>query len=201
MALYLVSIIGGDGLIILINFLINSKFYNLSPLYIILGSILAAIGVIAIDGILATFIRRALPEKWFDYKAKIHTVPKWEIKLYDKLGVKNWKNQVLELGVFTNFSKKKIADPRSREYIERFILECNYGAVIHLSNAILGFLLILFYPKNLCFFIPFPACVINLILSMLPYMILRYNVPRLMRTRDVLEKKELRNSNKKFENE
>lgn len=201
MALYLVSIIGGDVLIILVNFLINSKFYNLSPLYIILGSILAAIGVIAIDGILATFIRRALPEKWFDYKAKIHTVPKWEIKLYDKLGVKNWKNQVLELGVFTNFSKKKIADPRSREYIERFILECNYGAVIHLSNAILGFLLILFYPKNLCFFIPFPACVINLILSMLPYMILRYNVPRLMRTRDVLEKKEQRDTNKKNENE
>ncbi len=192
MALYLFSILGGVGIVIVGNLLLNSQFYSLSALYLILAPILGAVGVIAIDGILATFIRRALPEKWFDYKAKIHTVPKWEVKLYDRLGVKDWKDHVLELGVFTNFSKKKIADPRSREYIERFILECNYGAVIHLSNAVLGFLLILFYPRHLCFFIPFPLCVINFVLSMMPYMILRYNLPRLMRTRAVLEKKELR---------
>ncbi len=196
MALYLVSILGGVGIVAVVNLLINSQFYNLSALYIILSSILGAVGVIAIDGILATFIRRALPEKWFDYKAKIHAVPEWEVKLYEKLGVKNWKDHVLELGVFTNFSKKTIADPRSREYIERFILECNYGAAIHLSNAILGFLLILFYPRNLCFFIPFPLCIINFVLSMMPYMILRYNLPRLMRTRNVLEKKELREAAK-----
>lgn len=192
MALYLISIIGGDACVALANLIFVRPAGEYSALYLIIASILAAVGVIAIDGIFATFIRRALPNKWFDYKAKIHTVPKWEIKLYEKLGVKNWKDSVLELGMFTSFSKKKVADPRSREYIERFILECNYGAVIHLSNAITGFLLMLFYPGVLSLTIALPACIINLILSMLPYMILRYNVPRLMRTRDVLEKKELR---------
>lgn len=192
MLLYLISIIGGDALIIISNLLINKKFLNLSVFYIILAGILGAIGVIAIDGILATMIRRMLPEKFFSYKVKFHFVSKAEAKLYEKFGIKKWKDSVLELGIFTNFSKKKIQEPSNREYIERFIMECNYGAWIHLSNAVLGFLLILFYPFHLCFFIPFPICVINFVLSMLPFMILRYNVSRLSRTRDVLEKKEQR---------
>lgn len=192
MILYLVSIVGGDALIILSNLFINKHFYELSVLYIMLAGILGAIGVIAIDGILATVIRRMFPEKMFSYKVKFHAVSKAEAKLYEKLGIKHWKDSVLELGMFTNFSKKKIQEPSNREYIERFILECNYGAWIHLSNAVLGFLLILFYPRHLCFFIPFPICIINFILSMLPFMILRYNVSRLCRTRDVLEKKEQR---------
>lgn len=192
MILYLVSIVGGDALVILSNLFINKHFYELSVLYIMLAGILGAIGVIAIDGILATVIRRMFPEKMFSYKVKFHAVSKAESKLYEKLGIKRWKDSVLELGMFTNFSKKKIQEPSNREYIERFILECNYGAWIHLSNAVLGFLLILFYPRHLCFFIPFPICIINFVLSMLPFMILRYNVSRLCRTRDVLEKKEQR---------
>lgn len=193
MALYLISIIGGDALIILFNLLFSRNYFpELTVPYIIIASILAAIVVIAIDGVLATFIRRCLPEKWFSYNVKLHNVSKAECKFYEKLGIKHWKDKVLELGVFTSFSKKTIADPHSREYMERFILECNYGAVIHLANAILGFLLILCYPLKYWLLFPFPACIINFILSMLPYMILRYNVPRLQRARNVLEKKEER---------
>ena len=193
MALYLISIIGGDALIILFNLLFSRNYFpELSVLYIVIASILAAILVIAIDGVLATFIRRCLPEKWFAYNVKLHNVSQKECKLYEKLGIKHWKDKVLELGVFTNFSKKTIADPHSREYMERFILECNYGAVIHLSNAILGFLLIFCYPLKYWLLFAFPACIINFVLSMLPYMILRYNVPRLQRARNILEKKEER---------
>ncbi len=190
MLLYLISIIGGDAAILIMNLIFCKGEY--SSLFIIVASILAAVGVIAIDGVFATVIRRCMPEKWFDYKSKVSVVPKWEVNLCEKLGVKNWKDSVLELGMFTSFSKKKVADPRNREYIERFILECNYGAIIHLANAITGFLLMLCYPGIYIFTIALPACVINFVLSMLPYFILRYNVPRLMRTRDVLEKKELR---------
>lgn len=196
MALYLISIIGGDALIILFNLLFSRNYFpELTVLYIVIASILAAILVIAIDGVFATFIRRCLPEKWFDYTVKLHNVSKKECKFYEKLGIKKWKDDVLELGVFTSFSKKTIADPHSRAYIERFILESNYGAVIHLSNAIFGFLLIFCYPLKYWAIIPLPACIINFILSMLPYMILRYNTPRLQRTRDLLEKKEKRSVN------
>ena len=187
MALYLISIIGGDLLIFILNYFFNP---NIELVPLIIGCAVAPVALIAWDGVIATFIRRALPNKWYDYKVEWRKVPEWECKFYDVLHIKAWKDKVLELGVFTSFSKKKIANPRSREYMEQFILECNYGWSIHLWNAILGFLLILAYPASFRLTVIFPACIVNFILSMLPFMILRYNLPRLHRARDVIEKKE-----------
>lgn len=189
MALYLISILGGDALIFLFNYLFNK---NIALMPLIIACAILPVAIIAWDGIIATFIRRALPEKWYDYKVKIRMVSDKECKFYEFLQIKKWKDSVLELGMFTAFSKKTIADPRSREYMERFILESNYGWVIHLWNAILGFLIILCYPSIFRLTIALPGCCINFILSMLPYMILRYNLPRLHRARNILEKKEAR---------
>lgn len=189
MALYLISIIGGVLLVFLFNFLFNA---NIQLLGLIIGCVLLPIVLIAWDGVVATFIRRALPEKWYDYKVKWREVSKKECNFYEKIGIKHWKDHVLELGVFTSFSKKKIADPRSREYMERFILECNYGWSIHLWNSLLGFLIIPCYPAAFRLPVALPGCIINFVLGMLPFMILRYNLPRLHRARNVLEKKEAR---------
>ena len=76
--------------------------------------------------------------------------------------------------------------------MERFILESNYGAIIHIANAIFGFLVIFCFPLKLIFCFGLPISIVNGILSLLPYMILRYNIPRLHRMRNLLEKKELR---------
>ena len=46
------------------------------------------------------------------------------------------------------------------------------------------------YPAAFRLPVILPACCINFVLSMLPFMILRYNLPRLHRARNVLEKKE-----------
>ena len=180
---------GADLLIILLNILFNK--FELSTLYIILAAVLGAIAVIAIDGVFAFIIRR-LPEKWFSYDKKIWNVSKAECNFYEKLGIKLWKDKILELGVFTSFSKKTIANPDSKEYMERFILESNYGAIIHIANAIFGFLVIFCFPLKLIFCFGLPISIVNGILSLLPYMILRYNIPRLHRMRNLLEKKELR---------
>lgn len=187
MALYLISIIGGDLLIFILNFFFNP---NIQLVPLIIGCAVAPIALIAWDGVIATFIRRALPNKWYDYKVQWRKVPEKECKFYDALHIKAWKDKVLELGVFTSFSKKKIANPRSREYLEQFILECNYGWSIHLWNSILGFAIIFVYPKAFWLPVVLPACIINFVLGMLPFMILRYNLPRLHRTRDVIEKRE-----------
>ena len=197
MALYLISIIGGDLLILLLNYLFNQ---NISLVPLIIGTLLAPIALIAWDGLIATFIRRALPNKWYDYKVQWRKVPEKECKFYDALHIKAWKDKVLELGVFTSFSKKKIANPRSREYLEQFILECNYGWSIHLWNAVLGFAIIFVYPKAFWLPVVFPACIINFVLGMLPFMILRYNLPRLHRTRDVIEKRENLHASREAEN-
>ncbi|MBO4640141.1 MAG: hypothetical protein J5710_10340, partial [Treponema sp.] len=185
MALYLISIIGGDLLIFILNYCFNP---NIELVPLIIGCAVAPVALIAWDGVIATFIRRALPNKWYDYKVEWRKVPEWECKFYDVLHIKAWKDKVLELGVFTSFSKKKIANPRSREYLEQFILECNYGWSIHLWNSILGFAVIFCYPKAFWLPVALPACIVNFVLGMLPFMILRYNLPRLHRTRDVIEK-------------
>ena len=189
MLFYIFSIVGADLLIILFNIWFNK--FELSLLYIILAAVLGAIAVIAIDGVFAFIIRR-LPEKWFSYDKKIWNVSKAECNFYEKLGIKLWKDKILELGVFTSFSKKTIANPDSKEYMERFILESNYGAIIHIANAIFGFLVIFCFPLKLVFCFGLPISLVNAILSLLPYMILRYNIPRLHRMRNLLEKKELR---------
>ncbi|MBR5401521.1 MAG: hypothetical protein IK102_06895 [Treponema sp.] len=187
MALYLISIIGGDLLIFLFNYFFNAAV-SLKMLIICCATL--PIALIAWDGVIATFIRRALPNRWYDYKVEWRKVSAKECKFYDALKIKAWKDKVLELGVFTSFSKKKIENPRSREYLEQFILECNYGWSIHLWNAILGFALLFVYPRQIMFTVTIWTCLINFVLSMLPFMILRYNLPRLHRARDVIEKKE-----------
>ena len=167
---------------------------DMSLLKISLLTLMLPFLMVAWDGIFATLIRRAFPEKWFTKDVKFHDVGKKECKFYELLGIKLWKDHVLELGMFTSFSKKKVANPNDPEYISRFIMECNYGAQIHLWNFILGFVPIFFFPREIGIRFILPAVIANSILSILPLMILRYNVPRLKRLLAVLEKKAARAS-------
>lgn len=192
MAFYLISIIGMDALICVLNLLFNK--FNLSSIHIILASVLGALGVIFIDAIVALFVRRVLPEKYFTYKNQKFCASKKECKFYEKIGIKNWKDKVVELGMFTNFSKKSVANPESKEYVERFILECNYGSEIHILSVFIGYVLIFFYPLKYALCFALPIATVNAFLNLLPFMILRYNVERLSRLRNILEKKENRSN-------
>ena len=105
---------------------------------------------------------------------------KKEKNFYSKLKIKAWKDMVPELGGFTSFHKNKLESESDLVYLERFIIEANYGVVIHIANAILGALIV---------FIPFcnspsvyiPVIAVNLILSTLPVFILRYTSYTLLR--------------------
>ena len=119
--LYLIVILSAMALIILVNVLLNPILYNLDFWYIVLAVVLTTISVIAVSGFVATLVRQVLPEKWFnemDIK-----VSKKEMRFYEKLGVKKWKDLVPELGFFTGFRKNKIANPKSIEYVDRYIFE------------------------------------------------------------------------------
>ena len=143
--------------------------------WFILGAVLInVVAVIAVDGLYAFLIRR-LPEKWFGHERRFFQVSAKEKKFYEKLKIRKWKDKVPELGQFTNFHKNKVAEPRNNVYLERYMLEAAYGEVIHLAGCFLGFVIIFFYPLKywLCF--GFPVAVINLIMNILPYFILRYN--------------------------
>lgn len=186
---YIICIFGGDAAIILLNLFAGFEgAANFSSKYIIIAGLLLIVGCIIADGITAFLIRR-LPEKWFRYDVNFHKVNKNECKFYERLGIKLWKDHILELGMFTAFSKKHVQNPESSEYMERFILESNYGVWIHIVGLFAAFAIIPFYPQELLWSMAFPAAVINGIMNAFPCMILRYNLPRLERMRILLEKK------------
>ena len=170
-------------LVVLINICCNAFGYSWWMLLVF--SVLSTIFVIIIDGITALIIRH-LPEKWFRYEKKIFNVSKKEVAFYRFLNIKAWKDKVPELGGFTSFHKDKIQDPTSVQYIERFLLEIDYGWVIHIISVFTGFLILLMDYKifiggnmSVGLSIGIPIAVINAILNLLPAFILRYNYPRL----------------------
>ncbi len=121
-------------------------------------------------------ICRSLPKKWVPYEAKFFHVGKREKNFYEKLQIRKWKEKVPEIGQFTGFRKNKVVDPKSVEYIERFLLECRYGEVGHIVSCFSSFLVML-----LCLIpavrwtVVLPIAIIGALMNMPSYMILRYN--------------------------
>ena len=163
------------AIICLVNGLLNTAELT----YIIVAVIISTVSVIIVDGIFSTIVRRCLPKKWFNVDKKGFSAKKQECRFYEKIGIKKWKDKVLELGMFTNFRKNKISEPSNNEYVSRYILEANYGIVCHVACVIFGFLIIFIYPLKyaLCFGIP--VAIVNAVLNLLPLFILRYNLPKL----------------------
>ena len=136
---------------------------------------LGALAVFLIDAISALIIRRLTPKKLYLPSKKIFKVSKRERNFYRAIKIKAWKDHVPELGGFTSFHKDKLESNSDAEYLERFIIEANYGVVIHLANALLGFL-ILFIPFCSSPTIWIPIFAVNFVLSILPVFILRYTL-------------------------
>lgn len=164
-------------IISVLNIIFNT--FNLTAWYIILAVVVNTICVIIVDGIFAFIIRWIFPTKWFNYDNKHFFVGKKECLFYEKLGIKAWKDKVLELGCFTKFRKNKVYDPKNNEYIERFIMESNSGFVIHLVCCVVGFLIVFIYPLKYAFCFAVPVAIVNFVLHLMPAMILRYNNYRL----------------------
>jgi hypothetical protein len=160
------------------NALFSMPAFGFGIGYVVGSVLLTVVGAVAVDGIFAAIIRR-LPEKWFAHDKKFFNVSAKEKKFYEKIKIRKWKDKVPELGQFTHFRKNKIADPHSNEYLERYMLEAAYGEVIHLAGMVAGFLVIFLRPLRywLCFGLP--VAIINLLMNLPSYSILRYNFYKL----------------------
>lgn len=169
--LYLTIIIGGAILIAIANTLV--AFSRQLLLTNLLAVAVGVIAIIAQDGISAIIIRRLTPKAWYLPERRFFTVSAKERKFYTKLKIKKWKDYVPELGLFTGFSKSEIKDSDDPEYLGRFLVESNYGVIIHIANAVLGFV-IAFIPICSAPSIWIPIYVVNFVLSILPVAILRY---------------------------
>ena len=184
---YLIVILLSDVLIIFGNGLWSDARWGQSALM----TAAYTVGVIALDGLLAWIIRWTfLPERWFTPEVRLFHTPGKERKLYRTLKIRQWKHLVPEFGGFTGFHKDKLQSAKDADYLCRFITENNYGTVIHLANAVFGFAL-LALPFGSRLGIALPVALVNMILSLMPYMILRYNTPTLCRLyRDAKRKEE-----------
>ena len=161
-------------------------------IYLIM-TLVAVIASLLIDGLVA-FIGRRLPSRWMNPNKKIFTTSKLEMKFYELIGVRKWKDKVPELGGFTSFHKNKLSDPWNNEYVERYMLEACYGVIIHLFSPIFAFLIILLDYKMyvgksyMWLTIMLPVAIINAILIVLPAFILKYNLPKLKMLWDINQK-------------
>lgn len=176
MLIYLVIIVITFLLCVLLNLLFGLESF---PRILLIFAV-DVLGAFIIDAIIAFVVRR-LPNKWFNHKFKIFKIFKFEKKLYTFLGIKKWKDHIPELGQLTNFKKNKIQDPRSIEYLDRYLMEACYGETIHFVSIIFGFAVIgidfAFNANPLTFGVL--VGIANSIISFLSFAILRFNRPKL----------------------
>jgi hypothetical protein len=136
---------------------------------------LAILFVVAIDGVVAG-TARLLPEKFAHHEKKIYQVSAKEKKFYEKLKIRKWKDRVPEIGHLTGFRKNKIADPKSVEYLDRFLMEACYGQIGHFFSCIFGCAIFAFsFLTPLWWVICIPVTLINALMNLPSLIILRYN--------------------------
>ena len=178
MITYLIIILICSTVVAIVNIITNPS--QIGFYWYIIALIAYIILAVIIDGIVA-FIIRKLPERWFDENKKIFTLSKKEKKLFECLVIKKWKGHVPDLGSFTGFSKGKIEQPKSNEYLKRFMLEASYGIMIHYVSFPTSYLLLLInYPNTSLFLtVGLPVAFVNSILILLPAMTLKYNLAKI----------------------
>ena len=207
MILYLSIVFGGTALISLLNILLGSYSFNHSAIWVILAVVLSVVVEIAIQGIIATIVKH-LPNKWFSHDKKIFKISKRERKFYEKIKIRSWKDKVWELGALGGFRKNKISDPNSPEYLLQFVVESNKGVTDHIVGIFCSFLVIFILPLKYALRIGLPVALVACLLCILPTMILRYNIPKLMvayerarRTQALKEKQENKNQEDELKSE
>ena len=165
-------------IISVIDTLAVAPLFALSWWYFPVFVVVSVVAVVLVDALFAFISRWILPKKWFNSPAKFFAAGKKEMRFYEKLGIKKWKDRIPELGFLTAFRKNKIFDPKNNEYVLRYIMEANYGVVVHITGIVFGFLIILVLPK-FWYCVGLPVAVVNVFYNFLSLMILRYNLPKL----------------------
>lgn len=177
--LYYLTILICMIIISVIDVFVAIPIFNFNVWYVILAVTLNTVAVIIVDGIFATLTRWIFPKKWFGVDKKFFSASKKECRFYEKIGIKKWKEKVLELGIFANFRKNKVLEPNNNEYVARYIYEANCGILGHFLGAVFGFLIVFIYPLKFWWCFGFPVAIVNFVLSLMPLFILRYNLPKL----------------------
>lgn len=164
----LVSMLAIEGISILC-----AGFNLISLQAAIWGPIITNFYVLGAMGLITLVCRIIMPPKTCNPTKKFFVVNKKEIKVYNKLKIKLWKDKVPEMGCAGGFKKDKI-ESLNPSYLSKFLKETCFAEVIHRLSALLSFIVLIFAnPVYYVFMIP--VLVVNFVLHILPCLIQRYN--------------------------
>ena len=192
MITYLIFFIG-VGLTYILNIAVHINHTELWEMSLIF--LFSLVVIILINAVMAIVCAKVIPTKCFNQNSKFYSPSKRECRFYERLGIKKWKDHYAEFGKLNGFKKDKIENPNEPKYINKFILECNKGFLVHLSSIIFGPLVLISMPLEYYLTIGLPFCIISTILNLLPIMILRYNIPRLKTLLKFAERKSNKEAN------
>ncbi len=166
---------------VLLTFVINfAVFYGtMNMWFLLLIVVLAVVVTILLNALVATICCKWTPDKWYKSNKKIFNPSEKECRFYEKLGVRLWKDRILELGKANNFSKKNLSTTSDPAYAERFIIENNKGFVDHMVSIIVVFLALFILPIKFWLPMGLPIALTNFVINFMSLMVLRYNMPRL----------------------
>ena len=190
---YLAVIFGGPAVLAAIGIFLG----DMSPAFAFFAAYTTMLIAFLIDTVVALIVRYLLPKRWMDGRLRFWRVHKLERRIYVRLGIRHWKDKIPETGgMLVGFSKKHVAEPKSPEYLLKFLSETCYAECMHLLSIFAGFAVIplsfsalLPFPEHLLYF-GLPVAVINAILQILPILVQRYVRPFLLHAYDHYYSKE-----------
>ena len=151
---------------------------TISVTYAIIAPLFVLLFVFILLGVLDLILRFCFPKSCWNIEKRYFSVSKKEIKLYEKLQIRKWKDKVPEWGKSAGFSKSNLQSLEV-DYLQKFIYETCIGEILHLSAAILGFTCLLLFPVKNWYFV-LPILITNFVLNLMPCIIQRYNRARLL---------------------
>ncbi|MBQ8468473.1 MAG: hypothetical protein IJ542_01815 [Clostridia bacterium] len=156
------------------------------------GNFFLCAAIICFPAIVVSVVVRLLPKAIYNPKNKLFAERKNEPKLFEKLGVKKWKDSIPEAGGISGFSRNHLYDPRNPEYIRRYIIEGCIAEALHTLSICWGIIALLFIRRELILPMGAPLVLFNFFVHIFPLVIQRYMRPRLLRTLERLTKLEER---------
>ena len=175
---YLITLGVGYMLVFLVNAILSwCKVCDISVLFCFYYPMLIILAFFALD-FLAAGLVRLIPKRKININSKLFRCFSFERKLYEKLGVKWFKDKIPELGgALKGFSKSEISGDDA-SYFEEFIKETILGEITHVLCILFGIAIFFIFPLHILNF-ALPTFLLNTYFNVLPIIVQRYNRPKL----------------------
>ena len=184
MSLFTISLIIGFSAVILLNMIFSFAFST--ALYLFLCFVIV---MLPAAGFL--FIGRPIFKKYYKEDWKAFRENKFTSFIAKVTRVKTWKDKIPVGGRVAGFRMNKLENPKSVEYLERYMFESCFAEYLHFSIFAWCFvamvILLVCIPKYLFFRMVFPIAILFAYQNITSVIIQWYMRPRIVKYRDSLK--------------